>query len=122
VKRFSSSVAILSLSGCFCLGVNALAHAQDETGSPDKAGVSQRQPQIDNNQSARPFEGRIAIPVGSKDGKLVLEESSTGQLYALDNQQAVKPFFGKEVKIIAAMDQKTNTLHVIDIRPVGSKN
>jgi hypothetical protein len=56
-----------------------------------------------------------------KDGEFVLKESSTGQSYSLDNQQAAKPFFGKEVKIIAAMDPKTNTLHVIDIRAIGSE-
>jgi hypothetical protein len=103
------------------LGSSVLAGSQDGAGSQDQAGSAQRQQQINDTQSARPFEGRIAKPSNSKDGKLVLEESSTGQSYSLDNQQAVKPFFGKEVKIIAAMDPKTNTLHIIDIRPAGSE-
>jgi hypothetical protein len=114
---------MLVLSGCLSLSLNALAHAQDVAGS-DKAGshddAGAVQHQIDDTQSARPFAGKISRPANSKDGKLVLEEFSTGQSYSLDNQQAVKPYFGKEVKIVAAIDPKTNTLHVIDIRPANS--
>jgi hypothetical protein len=122
VRRTSLAAAILGLFGCLSLGSSVLAGSQDGAGSSqDQAGSAQRQQQINDTQSARPFEGRIAKPSNSKDGKLVLEESSTGQSYSLDNQQAVKPFFGKEVKIIAAMDPKTNTLHIIDIRPAGSE-
>jgi hypothetical protein len=102
------------------LGSSVLAGARDEAGSQDEAGSKQEQQQIDDTQSARPFEGRIAKSTNSKDSKLVLEESSTGQSYSLDNQQAVKPFLGKDVKIIAAMDPKTNTLHIIDITPARS--
>jgi hypothetical protein len=121
VRRTFLAAAILGLFGCSSLGSSVLAGSQDGAGSQDQAGSAQRQQQINDTQSARPFEGRIAKPSNSKDGKLVLEESSTGQSYSLDNQQAVKPFFGKEVKIIAAMDPKTNTLHIIDIRPAGSE-
>jgi hypothetical protein len=121
VKRFFSAAAILGLGACLCLGLNAWARSQDEAGLQDEAGSTQHQQQIDDTQSARPFQGRIARPANSKDGKLVLEESSTGQFYSLDNQQAAKPFFGKEVKIIAAMDPKTNTLHIIDIRPAPTE-
>jgi hypothetical protein len=91
------------------------AAAQDETGSQ----------QMDDTQSARPFEGKItkaANDTGTKtnDVKLVLLESSTGQSYALDNQKAAKQYAGKNVKVIATIDPKTNTLHVIDIRPDNS--
>jgi hypothetical protein len=120
VKRFFSAAAILGLGGCLTISSSALAKAQDEAGAQDKAGSTQRQEQINDTQSARPFEGKIARTNNTKDGKFVLEESFTGQSYSLDNQQAVKSFFGKEVKIIAAMDPKTNTLHVIDIKPAKS--
>jgi hypothetical protein len=108
-----------------------LAHAQDgaatdkagmnQAGSQDQSASTRHQQQIDDTQSARSFEGKIARPSNSKDGKFVLEESSTGQSYSLDNQPAAKPFLGKDVKIIAAMDSKTNTLHIIDIRPANSE-
>lgn len=121
VKSSSLAAAILGLGGCLSLGANGFARSQAGAGLQDDAGSAQHQQQIDDTQSARPFEGRIARLADNKDGRFVLAESSTGQFYSLDNQRAVKPFFGKEVKIVATMDPKTNTLHIIDVRPVESK-
>jgi hypothetical protein len=111
-NRLFRFTAILGLS----LNVMASSSAvppQNETGSP------QHQQQMNDTQSARPFEGKITKSANYKD-RLVLQEASTGQFYALDNQEAAKRYAGKNVKIIATMDPNTNTLHIIDIRPADT--
>ncbi len=92
----------------------------------DAASSPQQRQQIDDTQSARPFEGKIIKtgPHGSADTKAdryILVESSTGATYSLDNQQAAAKFAGRHVKVIASMDLKSNTLHVVDIRLVHAE-
>jgi len=68
-------------------------------------------------QSARSFEGKIE----KAGGKLVLQEASTQTSYLLDDQDKAKQYLGKNVKVMATMDPKTNTLHVVDISPSESR-
>jgi hypothetical protein len=111
-------IALPGLLGLvLCFIVSPLTFAQNQA---DPQREKQIQQQSNDTQSARPFEGRITKPANSKDGKLVLKESSTGQLYSLDDQAAVRPFAGKSVKVIATIDQKTGTLHIVDIAPAGA--
>jgi hypothetical protein len=79
-----------------------------ETGSP--------QPETDTaspHQSARSFEGRIT----KSGGRLVLEDRAAQTSYPLDEQDKARKYLGKNVKVMATMDARSNLLHVIDIVP-----
>jgi hypothetical protein len=43
--------------------------------------------------------------------------SSKTDVYRLDNQEKVGLFAGQKVKIIGALDSKSKTIHVVDIKP-----
>jgi hypothetical protein len=130
MNRLLSLVALLGLSG---LGINLSAQqtpsqtpsqtpaAPDSQASPSTATPSapspdsampQAQADATNSQpSARAFEGKI-----QKSGsELVLEENTTETAYKLDDQDKAKKFEGKDVRVMATMDPKTNKLHVVDI-------
>ena len=46
-------------------------------------------------------------------GKFVL--ASKGHVYHLDNQELPRGFIGEKVKVHGVLDQKTETIHVIDV-------
>jgi len=109
MKRLLSIVALLGLTG---LGLN-LSAQQSPSSSQEPATAPQQQPTdaTSPQQSARSFEGKIA----KAGDKLVLQENSTQTAYQLDDQDKAKQFEGKSVKVMATVDQSTNTLHVVDI-------
>lgn len=109
MKRFFSLAVLLGLCG---LGLNARARSLPNP--QDQAGSARQEQQQADTQSARAFEGKIT----KANGKLVLQDSSTGQAYQLDDQGKAKEFQGKTVKVIGTMDPSTNTLHVVDIMAV----
>ena len=137
MKRILSIVAMLGLTG---LGLNLAAQqtpaqtpsqtpsspsqtTPQATPSPDSS--MPQQPSATQNQTdatssqgaARSFEGKI-----EKSGdKLVLQDSATQASYQLDDQDKAKQFKGKSVKVMATLDQATNTLHVVDISPAETK-
>lgn len=111
MKRLFSLAGILGLSGlALCLPAQPVPFPQNQAGS------AQHQQQMNDAQSARAFEGKIA----KAGGKLVLQESSTGQAYLLDDQDKPKHYLGENVKVIATIDPNTNILHVVDITPADT--
>ena len=113
MKRLLSIVALVGLSG---LGLNLSAQQSQSPSTPaDQPSATQQQPTDATSRQGTPrsFEGTIA-----KSGdKLVLQESATQTAYQLDDQDKAKDFEGKTVKVMATVDSKTNTLHVVDITP-----
>ena len=116
MKRFLSIVALLAVSG---LGVSLWAQQSPSSPTPSTsspaAGQSSPSSQpadtANAQQSARTFEGKI-----TKSGdSWVLQDTASGTLYKLDDQDKAKQFDGKNVKVMATMDSSTNTLHVVDI-------
>lgn len=86
------------------------------TQSPDTT-MAQPQSQVDTStqrRSAQSFEGKI---MRSGD-KLVLRENASKTAYQLDDQDKAKRFEGKDVKVMATVDARTNSLHVVDITAV----
>jgi len=51
----------------------------------------------------------------------VFQEASSQTAYQLDEQSKVAQYEGKSVKLMATIDPKTNTLHVIDVAPAENK-
>jgi Protein of unknown function (DUF5818) len=82
---------------------------------PDPAGSTPEQETDTANphQSARSFEGRIA----KSGGRLVLEDRAAQTSYKLDDQDKARKYLGKNVKVMATMDARSDLLHVIDIVP-----
>jgi Protein of unknown function (DUF5818) len=82
-----------------------------QTGSTPQAETDTANP----HQSARSFEGRIA----KSGGQLVLEDSAAQTSYKLDDQHKARKYVGKNVKVMATMDARSDLLHVIDIVPAS---
>jgi hypothetical protein len=100
-------VLLVSLSGL-------ALHARQQQQQPADPPNSQQEQQADANrrQSAQTFQGKIAR---SGDQLVFLDSSQTA--YQLDDQSKVAPYEGKTVKLMATVDPKTNSLHVIDVAP-----
>jgi hypothetical protein len=47
-----------------------------------------------------------------KSGKFIFREEHLNVMYALDDQQAAKKFFGKNVLLTGTVDAKTSVVHV----------
>lgn len=95
------------------LAASAFGPAAGAPNQQEQAPASANPPpqqQVDT-QSAKVFEGTIV----KVRGKYVLQQSSTGQPYLLDDQHKAKLFSGRKVKVTATIDAVSNTLHVVDI-------
>jgi hypothetical protein len=64
---------------------------------------------IDNGQIARTFLGRIV----EAEGKFVLLDSVSNDIYSLDDQEKAKPFDGRTVNVIGTLDAATKTIHIL---------
>jgi hypothetical protein len=108
MRKILTLVVLVALSG---LGVELVAQQQRPSEQPGA------QQQTDNRQSSQTFQGKIM----RSGNQLVFQDSSTQTAYQLDDQSKVAPYEGKDVKLMATVDQKTNSLHVIDIAPAENK-
>lgn len=97
-------------------GVLSLAaglQAQTPSTAPPQTGAQQESDETAPHQSARSFEGRIA----RSGNQFVLLDRAAQTSYKLDDQQKAGKFEGKNVKVMAIMDNSSKVLRVIDITP-----
>jgi hypothetical protein len=83
------------------------SQSQSQTGQPHNSQNEDSQPQ---QPSAQSFTGTIA----RNNGKYVLKVSES-TAYQIDDQEGVKGYEGKQVKIAGNLDAKNNVLHVTSI-------
>ena len=106
MRRVLTLVLAIGLSG---LGLQLAAQQQRQ---PDQRNT-QQQTDANSSQSAQTFQGKIA----RSGNQLVFQDASSQTAYQLDDQSKVAPYEGKSVKLMATVDPKTNSLHVIDVTP-----
>jgi hypothetical protein len=108
MHRFLTVVLLFALSAT----IPRLAAQQQQ---PPGNEPNSRQPQADTNtrESARTLQGKIA----RADEQLVFWDPASQTAYQLDDQSKVAPYEGKNVKLVATVDPKTNTLHIMDVSP-----
>jgi hypothetical protein len=92
-----------------------LAAQQPQRPADQPSSQAQQQSSASSQQSAKTFQGKIA----RADEQLVFWDPSSQTAYQLDDQTKVTPYEGKNVKLTGTVDTKTNTLHVLDVAPVG---
>jgi hypothetical protein len=109
MRKFLTLILLVGLSG---LGLQLAAQQQQQ---PSDQPGSQQQQQTDTSkgQSAQTLQGKIA----RAGNQLVFQDASSQTSYQLDDQSKVAPYEGKHVKMMATVDRKTNSLHVIDVTP-----
>jgi len=105
--------------GIFSLGLVVWAQQAPST-TPTMPGQTGSTPQAETDaanphQSARSYQGRIA----KSGGQLVLEDRAAQTSYKLDDQHKARKYLGKNVKVMATMDARSDLLHVIDIVPAS---
>jgi uncharacterized protein YdeI (BOF family) len=86
--------------------------AQQQPGAQDptsQAPSAQTQPQ--SAQQAQTFTGKI---VQAKDG-LAFRDDATSSTYKVDNEDQLKQFVGKKVKVTGTLDPATNMIHVANV-------
>jgi hypothetical protein len=89
---------------------------KDAQAPPQDQNPAQAQPPADQQQppAAQTFTGTIL-----KDGKDYVLKVSASTVYQLDDQERVKQYEGKQVKIAGKLDAKGNSLHVTSIELVS---
>ena len=125
------SFALLTLCAFIWLGVNLLAQempspepvqpAQTQSTPSDKEAspgspAGQSADTSASGPSARSFKGRIE----QSGDKLILSNSESQTAYQLDDQKKAKRYQGRDIKVIGTLDSTTNTVHVIEIAPIGN--
>lgn len=108
MRKFLTLILVVGMSG---LGLQLAAQQQRQPS--DQPGAQQQQSDASKGQSAQTFQGKIA----RAGNQLVFQDASSQTAYQLDDQSKVAPFEGKNVKMMATVDPKTNSLHVIDVTP-----
>ncbi len=108
--RFLTVVLLLALSAT----IPQLA-AQQQQPPRNEPNSTHQQADTNTSASAQTFQGKIA----RADEQLVFWEPASQTAYQLDDQSKVAPYEGKTVKVVGTVDPKTNTLHVMDVTPVG---
>jgi hypothetical protein len=109
IPRILTVILAVGLSGAGQLA----AQEQQKQQPNDRPNAQQQQTDTSNRQSAQSFQGKIT----RAGNQLVFQDASTQTAYQLDDQSKVAPFEGKSVKMMATVDSKTNSLHVIDVSP-----
>ena len=109
------SLVFVLILGLCSFGVQLFAQQGQQR--PGDTGAAQQQPSqqtdAEKGQSAQSFQGKIA----KSGNQLVFQDSATQSAYQIDDQSKVAPYEGKNVKLMATIDSKTNTLHVVDVTP-----
>lgn len=72
--------------------------------------------QTNSDEDLRFFTGKIS----NNSGRYVLEGASPRGPYLLDDQKTAKRYEGKHVRVIGALDQATNTIHVQNIQEAAA--
>jgi outer membrane biosynthesis protein TonB len=87
---------------------------QQQPGEPvssqSQSSQTQTQMAAPSQPTAQAFTGTIV-----KDSGKYMLKVSQGSAYQIDDQEKVKPFEGKQVKIAGSLDANSNTLHVTSI-------
>jgi Protein of unknown function (DUF5818) len=82
------------------------ARAQDKEQQQNKQDQAQQQ-----KKQNQPQTGTFAGTVAKQGEKYVLHDSS-GETFALDDADLVKPYEGKTVKVTGRLDEKAKSIHV----------
>ena len=72
---------------------------------------------VSAKEETKAFTGKV-IQAQTQDGKTIyaLQESTSQNLFMLDDQEKAKQFEGKDVKVTGTMDTASNVIHVVDIQ------
>jgi hypothetical protein len=110
------------LRGSVCaliLGLATMGSVYAQNAQPSQAGQPQAQARQaqDNMQQddSKDFTGTIM----KQGNKLVLRDASANVNYKVDDEDKVKDYVGKQVKITGTLDTSTNVIHVDSIEVVS---
>lgn len=110
------------LRGSVCtliLGLATMGSVYAQNAQSSQAGQPQAQAQQsqDNMQQddSKDFTGTIM----KQGNKLVLRDASANVNYKVDDEDKVKDYVGKQVKITGTLDTSTNVIHVDSIEVVS---
>lgn len=112
MKKTMSSFLSLSTIGLL-LGVGVSLNAQQDTPRPGNDPQSQQQQaRPDNAPGATATSGQTFMGTVMKSGDKYVLQAAHGNVYGLDNQEAVSQFEGKKVTIHGTLDPKTKMIHM----------
>jgi hypothetical protein len=89
---------------------------------PDQPGQHQNQPpqgQATDAEDQQQPTAQTFIGTIFKDGTQYVLKDTNGTAYQLDDQEGVKQYEGKPVKIVGSLNAKNNILHVVSIQLVS---
>lgn len=83
---------------------------------------SQQQPNEQTSPSSDPRTEEALTFAGvvvKESGRMLLKDPVTKMNYQLDDQLKVRPYIGKQVKVIGKLDLNSNTIHIDSIEPLS---
>jgi hypothetical protein len=83
---------------------------------PQTPNASENQPSTDQPKGDVTVTGKV---VKSK-GSLVIQDDASNSTYKVDNEDQLKQYMGKNVKVTGTLDAQTKTIHVTNIEVSAS--
>lgn len=97
----------------------------DMPGSKQSTPTSQ-QPQTPNSAENQPTQDApktdvtITGKVVKSQGSLVIKDEASNSMYKVDNEEQLKQFMGKNVKVTGTLDAQTKTIHISNVEVAAS--
>lgn len=89
---------------------------QSTPASPQTPAASEKQPSQDQPKADVTITGKV---VKSK-GSLVIQDEASNSTYKVDNEDQLKQFMGKNVKVTGTLDAATKTIHIANVEVAAS--
>jgi hypothetical protein len=89
---------------------------QSTPAAPQTPAASENQPSQDQPKADVTITGKV---VKSK-GSLVIHDDASNSTYKVDNEDQLKQFMGKNVKVTGTLDAATKTIHISNVEVAAS--
>jgi hypothetical protein len=110
------------LRGSVCaliLGVATMSSVYAQNAQTSQAGQPQAQAQQSQDSMQQDDSKAFTGTIMKQGNKLVLRDASANINYKVDDEDKVKDYIGKQVKITGTLDTSTNVIHVDSIEVVS---
>ncbi|HWX93309.1 MAG TPA: DUF5818 domain-containing protein [Terriglobales bacterium] len=110
------------LSGSVCaliLGFAMMGSVYGQNAPTSQAGQPQAQAQQSQDSMQQDDSKAFTGTIMKQGNKLVLRDASANINYKVDDEDKVKDYVGKQVKITGTLDTSTNVIHVDSIEVVS---
>ena len=129
MKDFPVRLELAATAALVAFALSTSTKAQEAAGHAASSGqpysITQQQPprgqhakasfRDSQTQDALAFAGRLV----KEKGRILLKDAVTKMSYQLDDQSRVRPYIGKQVRVVGRLDLDSNMIHIDRIEPMS---